>query len=258
MNKQKIMCFLSFFLFLFFFFFCCFFPLHISFESWSLSSHRRGACITSRKILFRDVGSPIPDQQDGVNDKTKIWESHFSPGIFRYTSPSIYLDNCSNLMLSFGPCRPCRFWGSEKWVISLKVIGTSRLKVISSTLHTARLTPCWAAPLAVAQPEDQRKSLEAFPLCLSGEGTQLVTMRFRVWSLASLSGLKIRCCCELWCRSQTWLGSWVAVTMAQASNCSSDSTPSLGTSICCRCRPKKTKKQKTIIMPFAATWIEVI
>ena len=26
----------------------------------------------------------------------------------------------------------------------------------------------------------------------------------RVWSLASLSGLRIQCCCELWCRSQTW------------------------------------------------------
>ena len=29
--------------------------------------------------------------------------------------------------------------------------------------------------------------------------------------LALLSGLRIRYCCELWCRSQTWLGSDVAV-----------------------------------------------
>ena len=27
----------------------------------------------------------------------------------------------------------------------------------------------------------------------------------------SLSGLRIRHCCELWCRSQTWLGSRVAL-----------------------------------------------
>ena len=35
-----------------------------------------------------------------------------------------------------------------------------------------------------------------------------------VWSLALLSGLKIQCCGELWCRSQTWLGSRVAVAVA--------------------------------------------
>ena len=32
-------------------------------------------------------------------------------------------------------------------------------------------------------------------------------------SLASLSGLRIEHCCELWCRSQTWLGSRIAVAV---------------------------------------------
>ena len=32
-------------------------------------------------------------------------------------------------------------------------------------------------------------------------------------SLASLSGLRIQHCPELWCRSQTWLGSRVAVAV---------------------------------------------
>ena len=36
-------------------------------------------------------------------------------------------------------------------------------------------------------------------------------MRFRVQSLASLSGLRIRCCRDLWYRSQMGLGSGVAV-----------------------------------------------
>ena len=36
----------------------------------------------------------------------------------------------------------------------------------------------------------------------------------RVQSLALLSGLGIRCCCELWCRSQMHLGSGVAVAAA--------------------------------------------
>ena len=38
---------------------------------------------------------------------------------------------------------------------------------------------------------------------------------------------------------QTWLGFSVAVAVAQASGCSSDSTPGLGTSLCFGCGPKK-------------------
>ena len=56
-----------------------------------------------------------------------------------------------------------------------------------------------------------------------------------VRSLAPLSGLGVRHCCELWCRSQMWLRPPVAVAVAQAGSCNSNSTPSLGTSICCMC-----------------------
>ena len=55
-------------------------------------------------------------------------------------------------------------------------------------------------------------------------------------------GLRIRLCCELWCRLQTRLGSGVA--MVKVGSCSSSSTSSLGTSICQGCRPKKTKEKK--------------
>ena len=48
---------------------------------------------------------------------------------------------------------------------------------------------------------------------------------------------------ELWCRSQTWLGYGVAVTVAVAGSYSPDPTPSLGTSICRGCSPKKRKKK---------------
>ena len=65
-------------------------------------------------------------------------------------------------------------------------------------------------------------------------------MRMWVWSLALLSGLRIRQCHELWCRSQMRLGAGVAV----AGSCSSNSTLSLGTSIYCKCGPKKKKKKK--------------
>ena len=69
-------------------------------------------------------------------------------------------------------------------------------------------------------------------------------MRTRVRSLASLSGSGTRRCHVLWCRSQTQLGSRVAVAVAKAASCSSDLTPSLGTSMCHRCGPKKEKKRK--------------
>ena len=81
------------------------------------------------------------------------------------------------------------------------------------------------------------------PIVVQRQWTQLVSMRMRVWSQASLSGLRIQCCCEL-CRSQMWLRSGVPVTVAQAGSWSSNWPPSLGTSMCCICGPKKLKKKK--------------
>ena len=49
---------------------------------------------------------------------------------------------------------------------------------------------------------------------------------------------------ELWCRSKTGIRSRVAVALVQAGSCSSDSFPSLGTSICCRCGHEKKKKKE--------------
>ena len=60
-------------------------------------------------------------------------------------------------------------------------------------------------------------------------------------SLASLSGLRIWRCCELWYRLQTRLRTGVAVAVVYTDRCSSYSTPSPGTSICCECSPQKTK-----------------
>ena len=56
-----------------------------------------------------------------------------------------------------------------------------------------------------------------------------LAQRVRIWH-----------CGELWCRSQTWLRSRVAVAVVWAGSCSSDSIPSLGTSTCCRRGPQKT------------------
>ena len=88
---------------------------------------------------------------------------------------------------------------------------------------------------------------QEFPLWFSGLRTQPVSMRMQVRSLASLSGLRIRHCRELWCRSQRRLRSHVAVAVVQAGSCSSNLSPSLGTSICHEYGPKKTKKRVALV-----------
>ena len=75
----------------------------------------------------------------------------------------------------------------------------------------------------------------------AAETTQLVAMRMRVPSLASLSELRILRCCELWCG---WL--WhrlTAVALILPLAAPPLSHPSLGTSIFQGCSPK-TNKQK--------------
>ena len=93
-------------------------------------------------------------------------------------------------------------------------------------------------------------------LWLSRLRTQLVFMRIQIRSLVSLNGLRIQCCRELWHRSKMWLrpGVAVPVAVAVAGSCSSDSTPSLGTSICCRCGLKKKKDKKKKKSLLGLSW----
>ena len=82
---------------------------------------------------------------------------------------------------------------------------------------------------------------ERVPIVAQWKQIRLVTMRLQVWSLASISGLRIWHCCQLWCGLQTWLSSCVAV--AYVDSCSWDLTPSLGTCIFRGCGPKKRKEK---------------
>ena len=84
------------------------------------------------------------------------------------------------------------------------------------------------------------------PVVVQQKQVQLVTMRLQVRSLAltSLSGLRIQRGHELWCRIKMWLGSCVAVVVAQAGGCSSNSTPSLGNSIAMGIALKSKRKKK--------------
>ena len=57
----------------------------------------------------------------------------------------------------------------------------------------------------------KRIELAEITLVAQRKQIRLGTMRFRVQSLAWLSGLRIWRCCELWCKWQMWIGSGVAV-----------------------------------------------
>ena len=78
----------------------------------------------------------------------------------------------------------------------------------------------------------------------------LTSIREDMGSIPDLSGSGNWRCCELWRRSQTQLRSDIAVAEAQASSYSSDSTPSLGTSICRGCGPRKRPKDEEKKKPF--------
>ena len=72
---------------------------------------------------------------------------------------------------------------------------------------------------------------------------RLVSMRTQVQSLLA-QWVKDLGCRELWRRLQMQLRSAVAVAVVQAGSFGSNSTPSLGTSICRGYSPKKTPKKK--------------
>ena len=89
-----------------------------------------------------------------------------------------------------------------------------------------------------------RTWVQGVPIVAQQKPIGLGSMRLQVRSQTSLSGLRIWRCHELWCRSQTQLGTHFAVTVVQAGSCSSDQIPSLGSSTCGRYGPKKEKKLK--------------
>ena len=80
------------------------------------------------------------------------------------------------------------------------------------------------------------------PIVVQQKKVQLGTMRLQVQSLASFSGIRIRHCRELWCRSQTWLGSHVAVAAAPIRPLAWELPCAERTAL--KCKNKKTKKQK--------------
>ena len=90
------------------------------------------------------------------------------------------------------------------------------------------------------------KNLQGVLIVAQWKRIWLASMRMQVRFLASLSRLRTWRCCEPWCRLQMQLRSGAAVAVAQVSGYSSNSTPSLRTSICCECGPKKKNTKKNL------------
>ena len=70
-------------------------------------------------------------------------------------------------------------------------------------------TLTFTSPLKTKQ--NKSKTFRGVPFMVQPKQIRLESMRMGLRSLALLSGLGIRHCCELWCRSQTKLGSHLAV-----------------------------------------------
>ena len=61
--------------------------------------------------------------------------------------------------------------------------------------------------------QDFKMAMVGIPVMAQRKQISLASMRTQLRSLASLSGLRIQHCCELWCRLQTQLGSGIAVAV---------------------------------------------
>ena len=73
-----------------------------------------------------------------------------------------------------------------------------------------------------------------------------IECRLNPWPHSVCRGSGVAMICG-WCRSQAWLGSHVAV----AESCSSNSIPSLGTSICLQCGSKKQREgEETLLTSY--------
>ena len=126
-----------------------------------------------------------------------------------------------------------------KWVISTPVC----LRKCFNLFWNTYINPEHSNTLTLKLDEVFLKGLAGVPI-VAQQVMKPASIHMWVWYLTWLSELRIRHCCELWCRLHMQLGCCVAVAVGQAGSYSPDSTPSLGVSICHRGGPPKKKKSK--------------
>ena len=140
------------------------------------------------------------------NTKWKLFSGKFSFPPMLAGEPYCLLGSVLGIM----PCRqasPCL--GTCPW---------------NCTIQTGPFSWLWACPrncmvqasslprlLVFSRLPENKKAREGVPIIAQLKRIWLASMRTQVWFLALLSGLRIRCCCELWCRLQMRLRSCMAV-----------------------------------------------
>ena len=97
-----------------------------------------------------------------------------------------------------------------------------------------------------------QKWMQGVPVVVQGKQSQLGPMRLQVRSLASLSGSEIQCCQEQWCRSQTQLGSQVAVAVALTQPLAWEPPHATGAGPLQKKQKKKKKKNQSGYSPTKA------
>ena len=106
----------------------------------------------------------------------------------------------------------CPFWRTEGILCPLQEKTQSSKRV--SFISTIYFLKCPQSGRNKQYHIHLKRGRRKIPLWLSGLRTRLVSMSMWVPSLASLSGLRIQHCYELWCRSKAWLRPCVAVAVA--------------------------------------------
>ena len=123
----------------------------------------------------------------------------------------------------------------EPWAVFLSSLGL--------TCHICKLRKKIILTSPASEVWFMYKILESFlgvPLVVQEKWIRLVFIRMPVQSLASLTGLRILHCLELWCSSQTWPAlMWLWCRLAAVALLW---PPSLGTFIARGCGPKKLNK----------------
>ena len=165
------------------------------------------------------------------NSRDRAWVV----SVFLINSVTLFSDKTSvspktengNLYWKFSPILSIRKIKSENIASGIAWYRMSLSQVKSSQFHFLS----WLSKI---------KTAPGVPIVAQQKWIRLAYLGMQVQSLASLSGLRIQRCCELWCMLQTLLRSDAAVVVAQAGGYSFDLTSSLGTSVCHRCSPKNT------------------